>query len=302
MTTEFDRILDECIDRINDGEDLESCLADYPQYADELKLFLNAMMQTRSTYSFTLSNSTKAEARHTFNTVLKERQQRREARQPLSTRFLGWSKVWATAAAVVLIAVVGYFGLKPVLFPSETITGPGTDGVITTPDSDTQITPQPSAEGNFILLISDDVNAIGDFTNLILTISRIGLLPEGSESWIEFEPEVNIVDLTLLQGEESQQIWRGDVSEGSYTKVFIYISDVTGVLKDEVEAESVEVKLPSGKLHLSIPFQVSTDTTTRFTYDLTVIATGSSQNGLKYILKPVIGESGAVIEENTITN
>jgi hypothetical protein len=216
-------------------------------------------------------------------------------------RFLGWSRVWATAAAVILIAVAGYFGLKPVLFPSEAITEPGTDGTITTPGSDTQIIPQPSTEGNFVFLISDDVNAIGDFASLTLTISGIGLLPDGSENWIEFEPEVDVVELTLLQGEESQQIWRGNISEGMYTKVFIYVTDVTGIL-NESESEPVELKLPSGKLHLSIPFQVSIDTVTRFTYDLTVVATGSSQNGPKYILRPVIGESGAVTEQGTSSN
>lgn len=282
MANEFDGILDECIDRINSGQDLDSCLADYPEYAIELKLFLNAMMQTKSMYSFTPSNSTKAEARQRFNAALKEMQQRREARQPLSARFFGWSKIWATAAAVVLIAVVGYFGLRP--------------------DSSPQITPQPSPEGNFAFLISDDVNAIGDFASLNLTISGIGLLPDGSDSWIEFEPEVNNVDLTLLQGEESQEIWRGDIPEGRYTQVFIYISDVTGLLKGEDESGFIEVKLPSGKLHLSIPFQVSADMVARFTYDLTVIATGSSQNGAKYILKPVIGESGAVVERDNGNN
>lgn len=284
MAIEFDKILDECIDRINGGEELESCLANYPEHADELRLFLKMMKQTKDAYSFTPSNSIKMEARQRFNNALRERQQRREARQTFSARFLGWSRVWVTAAAVILIAVVGYFGLRPLLF---------------SPDSDTQITPQASPEGNFIFLISDDANAIGDFTSLTLTISEIGILPDGSESWIEFEPEVNVVELTLLQGEESQQIWRGNISEGMYTNVFIYISDVTGVLKDESESEPVGLKLPSEKLHLSIPFEVSSDTVTWFTYDLTVIATGSSQNGPKYILRPVIGESGAVIEPNT---
>ncbi|HEY31526.1 MAG TPA: DUF4382 domain-containing protein [Dehalococcoidia bacterium] len=279
MATEFDKILDKCIDRINGGEDIESCLADYSEHADELRLFLNAMTQTKSTYSFTPSNSAKAEARQRFNNALRERQQRREARQPFSTRFLGWSRVWATAAAVILIAIVGYFGLRPVLFPSDN-------------------TPLPSPKGNFVFLISDDANAIGDFTSLTLTISGIGLLPEGSENWIEFEPEVDTADLTLLQGEVSQQIWRGDISAGEYIKVFIYISDVTGELKDEAEAGPVEIKLPSGKLHLSVPFQVSADTVTWFTYDLTVVATGSSQNGPKYILRPVVGESGAVTEQD----
>ena len=279
MANEFDRILDECIDRINGGENLEGCLADYPEYADELRLFLNAMTQTKSAYSFTPSDNTRAEARQRFNNALRERQQRREARQPLSVRLMGWSRVWGTAVAVILIAVVGYFGLRPILFPSDN-------------------TPLPNPEGNFIFLISDDVNAIGDFTSLTLTISGIGLLPDGSESWIEFEPEVDTVELTLLQGEASQQIWRGDISAGGYQKVFIYISDVTGVLKDEAEAGPVEIKLPSGKLHLSVPFQVSADAVTRFTYDLTVVATGSSQNGPKYILRPVVGESGAVTEQD----
>jgi hypothetical protein len=283
MANEFDRILDECIDRINSGEDLESCLGDYPQHANELRLSLNAMMHTKSVYSFTLSDSARAEARQRFNTVLRERRQRREERQPLSARFLGLSRVWATAVAVIVIAVAGYFGLRPLLF---------------SPDSNIQTTPQPSPEGNFVFLISDDVNAIGDFASLELTISSIGLLPDGSESWIEFEPEVNIVDLTPLQGTESQQIWRGNITTGKYQKVFIYITDVTGVLKDELGAGSVEVKLPSGKLHLSIPFEVSADTVTRFTYDLTVIATGSSHNGAKYILRPVVGESGALTEQD----
>jgi thioredoxin reductase len=39
-----------------------------------------------------------------------------------------------------------------------------------------------------------------------------------------------------------------------------------------------------------MPFEVTTDTVTSFTFDITVVATGN--NG-KYILKPQIGESGA---------
>jgi thioredoxin reductase len=45
----------------------------------------------------------------------------------------------------------------------------------------------------------------------------------------------------------------------------------------------IEVKLPGSKSHLSQPFEVTANTTTSFTFDITVVATGS--NG-KYILKP----------------
>ena len=55
----------------------------------------------------------------------------------------------------------------------------------------------------------------------------------------------------------------------------------------------MEVKLPSHKLHISKSFQVTADTVTSFTYDLTVVAAGSPQSGIKYILKPQVDQSGA---------
>ena len=143
-------------------------------------------------------------------------------------------------------------------------------------------------EGNFVFLISDDVNAIADFTSFNVTISKIGLLPSGdTDQWIEFEPEVNEVDLTLVQGDKTQEIWRGDVPEGQYTKVFIYVSDVEGVLA----SGEANVKLPGGKLQISKPFEITSGEVTNFIYDITVIKAGESG---KYILKPQIAQSGAV--------
>jgi hypothetical protein len=125
-----------------------------------------------------------------------------------------------------------------------------------------------------------------------VSISKIGLLlGDDSGQWVEFEPEVGDVDLTLVQGDKTQQIWRGNIPEGQYTKIFVQVTDVRGILKET--GEEVEVKLPSQKLHISLPFQVSADTVTSFTYDLTVVAAGNSQSGLKYILKPQVGQSGA---------
>jgi hypothetical protein len=170
----------------------------------------------------------------------------------------------------LLVALISYFGLRPALFSEG-------NGL------------QPSPEGNFVFLISDEVNAIGDFESLSVSISKVGLQMGGeSGRWIEFDPEVEVVDLTLLQGDRAQEIWRGDVPEGQYTKVFIYVSDVSGVLK-EIDG-AVRVKLPSGKLQISRPFQITGDSVTSFVYDLTVVKAGQSG---KYILKPQIAESGA---------
>ena len=276
MADNVDRILDECIDRINRGESLEACLADYPEYREQIEPLLRAMQQTKAAYSFLPSASAKRAARQHFNAALEGMEQRRREKQPLFAMVFARPIAWATVAAVLLVLVASYFGLRPTLYPVE---------------------PVPNPEGNFVFLISDDINAIADFESVNVSISKLGLLLSGdSGGWVEFEPEIEEVDLTLVQGSEAQQIWRGDVPEGQYTKVFIYVTEVHGVLKETGQRE--EIKLPSRKLHISKPFQVTADTVTSFTYDLTVVAAGSSKSGIKYILKPQIGQSGAEQEPN----
>jgi hypothetical protein len=289
MANNFDRILDECIDRINRGESLESCLADYPEYVGQLEPLLQAMLQTKEAYSFAPSASAKRVARQHFNATLKSLEQRRQEKQPLFPSLFGWSRALSTVAVVIVIALIGYFGLRPMLFPPGIIPQPGPVPIAPSP--------QPSTEGNFVFLISDDVNAISDFKSLNVSISKIGLLLGGdTNQWVEFEPEVKQVDLTLVLGDKTQEIWQGNVPEGQYTKVFIYVTDVHGILKET--GQTVDVKLPSQKLHISKPFQVTADTATSFTYDLTVVATGSPQSGIKYILKPQVDQSGADHEPN----
>ena len=289
MANNFDRILDECIDRISRGERLESCLADYPEYVEQLEPLLQAMLQTKDAYEFKPLPSAKKVARQRFNAALEALERKREARQPLFPSLFGWSRALATVAVVIVIALMGYFGLRPMLFPAGIIPEPGPVPIAPSP--------QPSTEGNFVFLISDEVNAIGDFESLNVSISKIGLLLGGdTDQWVEFEPEVKQVDLTLVLGDKTQEIWQGNVPEGQYTKVFIYVTDVHGILKET--GQTVDVKLPSQKLHISKPFQVTADTVTSFTYDLTVVATGSPQSGIKYILKPQVDQSGADHEPN----
>ncbi len=282
MADNLDRIIDECVDRINRGESLEACFADYPDYIEQLKPLLQAVLTTKQVYSFVPSPNAKRVAKQRFNTALQELERRREERQPVFAWLHGWPKVWATAAAVLLVAVIGYFGLRPALLPGGPVPQPSPAPVV--------VAPQPSLEGNFVFLISDDVNAISDFESVDVSISRIGLLSSGdSGEWVEFEPELRKVDLTLVQGDKTQEIWRGDVPKSAYTKVSIQVSDVRGILKT---GEEVEIKLPSQKLHISKPFQIAPDTVTSFTYDLTVVAAGNIQSGIKYILKPQVDQSG----------
>lgn len=143
---------------------------------------------------------------------------------------------------------------------------------------------------NFRLLISDEANAIGDFEQLNVTITSIGVHQGGeSASWTEIKlnPAVT-VNLVELQDINATVIWSGQLEDGTYTKVFIYVSEVEGVLSGGDEGEDT-IKLPSGKLHILQPFEVTGVEVTEFVYDITVIKAGESG---QYILQPQIAESG----------
>ncbi len=179
------------------------------------------------------------------------------------------------------------------------------DAGATTPTEGDAPLGQSGDFSNFRLLVSDEVNAIGDFESLNVVISRIGVQSGGeSGRWTEITPQATYgvtgsgpvsLDLTKLQGDKAQEIWSGHMEPGSYSKMFIYVDEVTGELVDN-PGEVITVKLPSNKLHLSVPFEVTESSVTSFVYDITVIAAGNSKEGrVKYILKPQISESGSEV-------
>jgi hypothetical protein len=147
------------------------------------------------------------------------------------------------------------------------------------------------AKPNFRLLISDEPNDIGDFYSVNVTISQIGVLSADTDNWTMYDFTPVTVDLTKLQGDNATEAWNGSIPSGNYTKMFIYVDNVTGTIKEGIgPGDNVTVKLPSGKLQISKAFTVASDKTVTFIFDITVIKAGESG---KYILKPQIGESGA---------
>lgn len=269
--SDFDRVLDECADRLNRGEPMEACLADYPRHAAELKPLLEVITETRTAYSFTPSSKTKSSFKQRFYSAM-EKQKRPSLWQSFFTNRLALT----ATAAVVVIAVAGFLAMRSSVFQ---------------PQIPTIVVQAPDAAGNFAFLVSDEVNALDEFSDLMVTIDKVSLMLSGNSSrWIEFIPEVREFDLKLLPGDVTQELWRGNVPAGEYTKVVIYVSTVRGTL--ESSGEVLEIKLPSSKLQMDLPFEVGMVDVTTFTYDLTVIKTGSARN-TKYLLKPQIAESGA---------
>ena len=173
--------------------------------------------------------------------------------------------------------------------------------------------------GTVAFYISDEKNAIGDFQHLNVTVTRVGFertsangnasadanasanasaspadndtaADDGSSTdsggWVEHEVDDRTVDLTELKGPNSTLVDGYAVPNGTYGKVFVHVGEVNATLQN---GEQVRVKLPSEKLHINEAFAVDDGSQIDFVFDIAVHEAGKSG---KYVLKPVISESG----------
>ncbi|UPV75440.1 DUF4382 domain-containing protein [Halorussus limi] len=136
---------------------------------------------------------------------------------------------------------------------------------------------------NFYL--SDERNAMGDFEHLNVTVSKVGM-KRADGKWTNYDVDNRTVDLTTLTGANATRLGTFDASNGTYDTVFVHIAEVNGTLTN---GEQVRVKLPSQKLQIHQSFTVGANQSVDYVFDTSVFKAGKSG---KYILKPVISESG----------
>jgi len=159
-----------------------------------------------------------------------------------------------------------------------------------TPATETDA-PATETSASLDFYVSDERNAISDFEHLNVTIEKVGVhrADDGGENesaWVEKDVNNVTVDLTELQGANASKLGTLGVQNGTYDKTFVYVSAINGTLND---GSSTNVKLPSEKLQLKKEFTVGNGESVDFVFDITVFKAGNSG---KYILKPVVSESG----------
>jgi len=93
---ELANILNDCLERLLQGETIEQCLQDYPQYAGEIEPLLQTAMAARTALAIQPGVEFKARARYQLQSVLKE------ARPGRGLPFLSWQPRWATALTIGL--------------------------------------------------------------------------------------------------------------------------------------------------------------------------------------------------------
>ena len=105
MPRNIENILDKCLERMAQGENMEQCLADYPELADDLR----PLIQTASTVK---SGSASVEARPEFRAQAKQRLLagvRAKGQEKPRSRWhsvFEWQQRWAVAAAAVIMVIL----------------------------------------------------------------------------------------------------------------------------------------------------------------------------------------------------
>lgn len=171
-----------------------------------------------------------------------------------------------------------------------------------------------SGSGTLSFFVSDQPAAIDDFEHLNVTITAVGVHRVANDSdtestatdengaamtesempgeddeageWIERSVDNRTVDLTELRGANASLVDRFEVPNGTYGTVFVHVGTVDGVL---TSGDQVTVKLPSDKMQIHERFVVENGSEVDFVFDIAVHKAGNSG---KYILRPVISESG----------
>lgn len=145
-----------------------------------------------------------------------------------------------------------------------------------------------SGSGTVNFYVSDQPGAIEDFEHLNVTVDAVTLVA-GNGNKTTYDAN-GTYDLTELRGSNASLVATFDVPSGNYTKVFLHVAETEGTLK---EGSNTTVKLPSERLQLNTNFTVGAGEAVDFVYDVQVTKAGNSG---KYVLRPVVSESGTDVE------
>jgi len=128
------------------------------------------------------------------------------------------------------------------------------------------------SQGTFEVRIKDHREAIGDFSQLTLTVGEILISPKpGLKFWqsgwkgLAAAPEA--IDLTKYVGKNSVRIFRGSLSTGAFDAIHLKLKEVSGLLKKG--QRSTEIKNTVGPIKL--PFEIRAQGETTIVLDLVVL-------------------------------
>jgi hypothetical protein len=130
----------------------------------------------------------------------------------------------------------------------------------------------PKEKGAIEVRLKDHREAIGDFSNVKITIASIRISPKVSFKfwqlgWVDLAPSVEHIDLTQFVDRPTAKIFGDEIAAGSYEAIDVKLSHVEGVLKKESAPVSISNKI----VPVALPFAVNPGEVTMIVLDLAVM-------------------------------
>jgi hypothetical protein len=146
--------------------------------------------------------------------------------------------------------------------------------------------------GKLVLLVSDEEANIGDFSSVNVTFSSARVFfADENKGFKEMQLNGAQADLAKLIGENALPVGELQLDAGNYSKIELEVNAIEAYL---ISGELADVKVPSEKLQITMPFTIDANTETKFVFDIQVVKKGQLY---EYNLLPNIAKSGVVGKE-----
>lgn len=127
-------------------------------------------------------------------------------------------------------------------------------------------------QGNFEVRIKDHREAIGDFSQLNVTIGDLLISPKPGfkfwqSGWKSLGATPEIIDLTKYAGKNSAGIFRGTLNTGAFDAIHLKLKEISGLVKKG--QRNTKIKNTVGPIKL--PFEIRPQGETIIVLDLVVL-------------------------------
>lgn len=128
------------------------------------------------------------------------------------------------------------------------------------------------SQGTFEVRIKDHREAIGDFSQLTLTVDEILISPKPGlkfwqKGWKGLAAAPESIDLTKYVGKNSARIFHGSLNTGAFDAIHLKLKEIVGLLKKG--QRSAKIKNTIGPIKL--PFEIRAQGETMMVLDLVVL-------------------------------
>jgi hypothetical protein len=106
----FEEILNECVDRVLEGESIEQVLSAYPEHADELRPLLKTVASAGVVSDVKPRPEFKSIARAEFQSAARDLEDKKQSSGFFSRWYHSWKFGWSVASVSLLIVVMGLTG------------------------------------------------------------------------------------------------------------------------------------------------------------------------------------------------